>query len=161
MISEIRSAKIATNALVWVEPERVEGIKTFLGLHPNCTLVQPSGGDDTYQYLDVQFNIYFSFRDTRKLKKSLKNRGGILVEISTLSKKPPLFDEALRRILRDCTIVGVITFLTALGGNSVFAKLNWESMIGIAIIPALTAFFTKLALDLKVTLPSASSTSAS
>lgn len=55
----------------------------------------------------------------------------------------------------------MITFLTALGGNSVFAKLDWEAMIGIAIIPALTAFFTKLALDLKVTLPSASSTSAS
>jgi hypothetical protein len=144
-----------TQLLIKIKQQESENMKLFLASYPGYYNAYPTSNDGTFCNLETQYiNYYFEYFERRALKRAIRKRGGELIEVSTLGRRPPKFSDETKRLLRNSAIVSAITFLAALGGNKAIASLDLNSMLGIAIIPAVTAFFTRIALDLKISSPS-------
>jgi hypothetical protein len=103
-----------------------------------------------YVNIEAHYNIDLGFWKMRKLKQSVKKRDARVIDVLPCGDNPPRFTRKTKETLRNGAIICTITFLTALGGNKTVVSLDMYQIVGLAIIPALTAFFSRLAFDFKV-----------
>jgi hypothetical protein len=120
----------------------MESIKKFVTLWPYYDW-SFHGFNEGKLVLQVRFKKWLGRSDRNKLKVAISHMGGITVQIIPIDKDP-LFSARTIRILRDSAIVASITFFTAIGGNKFISGLDYNTVMGMAVIPAVTAFLTNL-----------------
>jgi len=132
-----------------VKNQNLESLKRYLELEPGLgKIYPPTNVQNEYVMLEARYSNYFGYNTKKRFKKVIKNHGGKLTLVTTLGDKPMLNSET-KRILRDSMIVSAITFLTTLGGTKAFSSLDINTL-PIAVISGLTAFLTRIALELKI-----------
>jgi hypothetical protein len=126
----------------------MESIRKFITLWPDYDWVY-DGTNEGNLVLQVRFKKYLGRSDRKKLKEAISHMGGSTVQIIRIGKDP-IFNAQTKRMLRDSSIISLLTFFTAIGGNKVLSSLDFDTVVGMAVIPAVTAFLTKIAFDLKI-----------
>ena len=136
--------------------EKRDDLKSFLVVYPgyyHVTEDRDSKDEDSVT-LKVQYiNYYFNYGERRRLKQSIEYIGGNLERIMILGRGPPWIREETKQSLTNGAIMAVITFLVSVGGSKAITTLDLDSIIGLALIPSLTAFFSRLAIDRNLSPP--------
>ena len=101
---------------------------------------------------EIQFNSIS--KDSKKyLENMIKRRGGKVVD--SLAERKPRINAENRRLLRNSLIYFVLTFVPGFSGIAMISpslgiSLEFTNAVLLAIPPAVTAFFTRLAIELKI-----------
>jgi hypothetical protein len=138
--------------LIQINEGNIDSIKTLVKIFHVSYFNDWINELNSLKTLEVKYNIRFNNRQKKELRRAVRSRGGEVKEITELNK-PPLFTEKTKRMMRDAAIISTLTFVTTLGGNKAITDLDLEYIMGISFIPAVTAFISKIMIDLKINPP--------
>jgi hypothetical protein len=79
--------------------------------------------------------------------RSVRQRDGKVIDVLKLGERPPRISKKDRTMLINSTILAALTFLSTLAVNKNFTSLDLNQAVLLAVVPAATAFVTKIAED--------------
>ena len=100
-----------------------------------------------YIHVVYYYNARLNFFDKRKIRCSVKRRDGGIIDIQTLSPKPPLLSAEDKKRLVNSAIVSASAFVAGLAGIKSLTTLEWIHSAVLAVIPAASAFLSRLAVE--------------
>jgi hypothetical protein len=141
-----------TQIFIRIKPEKVDAIRDAIANDEGYLSVKDMGGDGDYRQVYIIYTRNFGYLDKREFKKLVGVFEGKVVRVRRLGHTQ-FMSQRVKIMLRDASIVSTLTFLTSLTASKALTSLELNSMLTVAVIPALTSFFTKISLDLRISFP--------
>jgi len=102
-----------------------------------------------FKNMRVVYNRKIGFLEKRGLKKSVKMYEGTVLEIIRLSDKPIISEQTKRRSIK-AALVSLATYIAGFSGIKFFSVVLLNQTLLLSLIPAIAAFLTQLAADIKI-----------